>query len=81
VERRRPPARKRVLKSGKIFIGTHPVPCSIRNISNTGACLEVQTSADIPAVFVFAQGGHSARTCQTIWRDKTQIGVVFIQQE
>ena len=78
MERRRPPARKRGLKSGKIFIGTRPIPCSILDISETGACLQVQTTADIPAVFVFIQGGHPARTCQTIWRDNTQIGVTFI---
>jgi hypothetical protein len=78
VERRRPPARKRVLNSGKIFLGIHSIPCTIRDISETGASLQVQTTADIPAVFVFVQGGHPARTCQTIWRDDTQIGVIFI---
>jgi hypothetical protein len=78
VERRQPPARKRLLKSGKIFLGIHSIPCTIRDISETGTCLQVQTTADIPAVFVFVQGGHPARTCQTIWRDETQIGVIFI---
>jgi hypothetical protein len=79
VDRRYPPARRRLLKSGKIFLGIHPIPCTIRNMSETGACLQVQTTAGIPAVFVFVQGGHPARTCQTIWRDDTQIGVMFIQ--
>jgi hypothetical protein len=66
------------LNSGKIFLGIHSIPCTIRDISETGASLQVQTTANIPAVFVFVQGGHSARTCQTIWRDDTQIGVIFI---
>ena len=69
---------RRRLKSGKIFVGTHPIPCAIQNISETGACLQVQTTVDIPAVFVFVQGGCPARACQTIWRDDTQIGVTFI---
>ena len=80
MDRRQPPPRMRLLNSGKIFLGTHPVPCTIREISEIGACLQVQSTADIPAVFVFVQGGHSARTCQTIWRDDTQIGVIFIQR-
>jgi hypothetical protein len=72
---------RRRLKSGKILLGTHPIPCAIQNISETGACLQVHTTVDIPAVFVFVQGGHPARTCQTIWRGNTQIGVKFIQPE
>jgi hypothetical protein len=81
VDSREPPVRRRLFKSGKIINGIHPIACTIRDISETGACLQVQTTADIPAVFVFVQGGHSARTCQTIWRDDTQIGVKFIQRD
>jgi hypothetical protein len=77
VERRQPPARQRLLKSGKIFLGIHSISCTIRDISETGACLQVQTTADIPAVFGFVQAGHPAKTCQTICRDETQIGVMF----
>ena len=78
MDRRQAPARKRLLKSGKIFLGIHSIPCTVGDISETGACLQVQTTADIPAVFVFVQGGNPARTCQTIWRDDTRVGVVFI---
>jgi hypothetical protein len=77
VERRQPPARRRILKSGKILLGKHPVPCAVRNISERGACLKVQTTVGIPEEFVFLIAGESARTCKTIWRDDTQIGVMF----
>jgi hypothetical protein len=77
VERRLPPARKRILKSGKILLGKHPVPCSVRYISEKGACLKVQTTIGIPDEFVFIIAGEPARTCRTIWRDDTQIGVMF----
>jgi hypothetical protein len=69
------------VKSGKILLGKHPVPCTIRNISETGACLQVLATAGIPGVFEFVQGGYAARTCKTVWRDDTQIGVMFIQRE
>jgi hypothetical protein len=81
VERRKPPARRQMLKSGKILLGTHPIPCAVRNISGRGACLKVQTTVGIPKVFVFVFAGEPARTCKTIWRDDTQIGVMFIQGE
>ena len=68
------------LSLGKSFTGYIPSFAPF-GISQSGACLQVQTTADIPAVFVFVQGGHSARTCQTIWRDDTQIGVKFIQRD
>jgi hypothetical protein len=82
MDRRQPPARRRMLKSGKILLGKRPVPCTVRNISEIGACLEVQTTAGIPAIFDFLRAGEpAARTCKTIWRDNTRIGVMFIQRE
>lgn len=44
MERRQPPARRRMLKSGQILLGKHPVPCTIRNRSGRGAWLKVQTT-------------------------------------
>ena len=79
MERRQPPARRRILKSGKILLGKHPVPCAVRNISEKGACLKVQTTEGIPEVFDFTFAGEPVRTCKTIWRDETQIGVQFIE--
>jgi hypothetical protein len=81
VERRRPPARRRMLKSGEILLGTHPVPCAVRNMSKRGACLRVQTTVGIPEIFDFIFSGEPARTCKVIWRNDTQIGVMFIQRE
>jgi len=81
MDRRQPPPRRRLLKSGKILLGIDPIPCTIRNMSERGACLQVQTTVGIPAEFDFVQGGHPTKTCKTIWRDDTQIGVKFIQRE
>jgi hypothetical protein len=81
VGRRQPPPRRRMLKSGKILLGKDVVPCTVRDISDRGACLRVQTTAGIPAVFDFVLTGEPARTCKTIWRDDTQIGVMFVRSE
>ena len=79
MEGRQPPARRRMLKSGKILLGKHPVPWTVRNISENGACLQVQTTAGIPAQFVFLIADEPAGTCKIIWRDETNIGVKFVQ--
>jgi len=74
---RRKPLRRRLLKSGKIFIGSHGVPCTVRNLSDTGACLEVQTVYGIPPVFDFLMADESVRTCKVVWVRDTRIGVQF----
>jgi hypothetical protein len=42
-ERRKIP-RRRILKSGKILLGRRQVQCTVRNLSEIGACLVVQTT-------------------------------------
>jgi hypothetical protein len=79
-DRRQPPARRRLLKSGKILLVIEPIPCTIRNMSERGACLQVQTTAGIPAIFVFQRTGELAARCKTIWRDNTRVGVMFIHR-
>ena len=82
IERRRPVRRKSYLRGLTVACdGTWARVCTVRNISERGACLKVQTTAGIPAVFDFVIAGQPVRTCKTIWRDETQIGVMFIQSE
>ncbi len=70
-----------MLKSGKILLGKHAIPCAVRNMSERGACLKVQTTEGLPEVFDFSFAGEPVRTCKTVWRDDIQIGVMFIQPE
>jgi hypothetical protein len=60
MEQRRAAQRLRMLKSGKIFLGSWGVPCTIRNLSDTGACLQVQTTYGIPSKFELALADGSA---------------------
>jgi two-component system chemotaxis response regulator CheY len=78
---RRSATRTRVLKSGKILLGKHAVPCTVRNVSETGACLEVQTTAGVPSDFILIIGNDPERTCKTIWRDHRKLGVQFKERE
>ena len=75
-DRRRAP-RTRMLKSGKILLGAYRVPCAVRNLSETGACLEVQTTFGIPSKFEFAMADQPVRACKVVWLRDTQLGVQF----
>jgi hypothetical protein len=75
-ERRKIP-RRRILKSGKILLGRRQVQCTVRNLSEIGACLVVQTTYGIPATFEFVMPDQLPKTCKVMWRDDTRLGVHF----
>lgn len=75
-ERRKIP-RRRILKSGKILLGRRQVQCTVRNLSEIGACLVVQTTYGIPATFEFVMPDQLEKTCKVMWRDDTRLGVHF----
>jgi hypothetical protein len=77
MEDRRRSFRIRALKSGKILLGVHHVSCTIRNLSETGACLEVQTPYGIPPKFAFRMPDQSVRACKIVWARDTRLGVQF----
>ena len=78
MEERRAVLRTRVLKSRKIYIGSYAVPCAVRNISEMGARLQVQTTVGIPSEFALAVQGLPSRVCKVTWRNEHTIGVQFI---
>ena len=70
--------RRRVLKAGSISFGGGVIDCTVRNISDTGAALEVATPLYIPDKFVLiVQADGLKRPCQVVWRKERRIGVTF----
>jgi hypothetical protein len=70
--------RRRTLKSGTIILGKKAVlACTIRNLTDSGACLEVDATFAIPSTFLFGQPGRVAQSCKVIWRTDKQLGVHF----
>jgi hypothetical protein len=78
-ERRRSP-RHRVLKAGAIeFNRAGGVSCMVRNLSETGACLEVETPLSIPESFdLMITSDHAFHHCKLVWRSAHRIGVAFM---
>ena len=74
---RRDNARLRMLKSGKILLGKASVPCTVRNLSDGGARLQVQSTFGLPAAFDLAFDDHPPRACKIVWLDATTLRVQF----
>jgi hypothetical protein len=71
-------ARHRVLKAGTIEFGGGAIDCTVRNLSGTGAALDVSSPVGIPdhfTLFVQVDGTHLA--CTVVWRKEKRIGVRF----
>ena len=70
--------RHRVLKAGTIEFGNSAIDCTVRNLSTTGAALEVSNQIDIPANFTLVipeDGLHLP--CNVVRRSGYRIGVAF----
>jgi hypothetical protein len=76
---RRNEARPRALKRARItFKGRRAtIDCTVRNLSNLGACLKVESPIGIPDTFDLVLDHAPVRGCRVIWRNATQIGIAF----
>jgi hypothetical protein len=77
-EKHRFAPRRRVLKAGVISVGGGTIDCTVRNISDTGAALEVVTPLYIPDRFkLIVQSDGLNRSCRIVWRKERRIGIAF----
>jgi len=71
-------ARHRVLKAGTISFGGGGIDCTVRNLSETGAALEVVTPLFIPDRFtLIVPTDQLKRPCHIVWRKEKRMGVAF----
>jgi hypothetical protein len=77
VESRRQ-ARHRVLKAGTIEFNGGAIDCKIRNLSATGAALEVVSQTGVPEKFTLVLSGDGLHMpCHIVWRKAYRIGIAF----
>jgi hypothetical protein len=78
MEQTRVVPRRRRLKTGTIEFGGGGIDCTVRNISETGAALEVVSPLFIPDRFtLFVPSEQLKRPCRIAWRKQKRIGVTF----
>ncbi len=71
MEERRTTQRQRTLLGGKIVFnsGRSAIDCRVRNLSDQGGCLDVQTPLGIPNKFYLIVGDDDdLRPCEVEWR-------------
>ena len=78
VESRRA-SRLRVSKTATIkFVGGGTINCLVRNLSSTGAALEVSNQTGIPERFILVTPGDGLHLpCRIVWRSEHRIGITF----
>jgi hypothetical protein len=79
-ERRNAP-RQKTYKVGRIAFGGNRavMGCIVRNLSDTGACLGVESPVDLPDAFnLVFDSGKASRTCYVMWRTDRRMGVAFL---
>ena len=70
--------RYRVAKPAKIDHGGDKINCMIRDLSATGAALEIFDIARLPANFILIIPEDRLRLpCRIVWRTEYRIGVAF----
>ena len=78
VDEHRTTPRRRFLKAGKMSFGGGAIDCTVRNLSETGAALEVNSPVGIPEQFILVIEVDDIRVpCRVVWRKETRIGVHF----
>ncbi|MGL4287533.1 MAG: PilZ domain-containing protein, partial [Phreatobacter sp.] len=60
--------------------GPCAIPCSLADVSETGARIMLGSAADMPQQFelTLTQNGRVTRRCLVVWRDDRALGVRFI---
>jgi len=80
MDNRRSQERQRTLKAGKIVFNykTSVIDCTVRNLSDIGACLQVDSVMGIPETFdLLIPLDPAVRSCTVRWKSANRLGVSF----
>ena len=77
IEKRAAP-RQRVLKRGMIACDGSSVDCTVRNLSATGARVDVESPLALPASFLLViEADQFLRRARKVWCRESQLGIAF----
>jgi hypothetical protein len=77
IEKRAAP-RHRVLKRGMIAFDGGGLDCTVRNLSATGARVDVESPAGLPAKFLLViEADQFMRRGRPVWSRERQFGIAF----
>ena len=77
IEKRAAP-RQRVLKRGLIAFGGGGLECTVRNLSATGARVDLESPAGLPDQFLLViEADQFMRRGRTVWFKDQKLGIEF----
>jgi len=77
IEKRAAP-RFKVLKGGVVSLDGGSIPCTVRNMSSTGAAVDFAQAVDLPPTFtLLIERDRFARRCRPVWSDERRVGMAF----
>jgi hypothetical protein len=75
---RRQSLRRRVLKGARIAFADEGIACTVRNLSETGAGLDVPNALGLPPSFMLViERDGFMRRCHPVWCNDRRVGVAF----
>jgi PilZ domain-containing protein len=80
LDEKRGTQRQPILKAGTISFDSSGIDCLVRNMSDEGANLEVESQIGIPNSFdLVIDSEHSNHQCHVVWRKARRIGSHLIE--
>jgi hypothetical protein len=77
IEKRAAP-RYRVLKRGTLAFGGVGIDCTVRNLSATGARVDIASAVGVPSNFILViEADQFIRRCRPVWSNERQLGIAF----
>ena len=77
IEKRAAP-RFKVLKGGVVSLDGGSIPCTVRNMSSTGAAADFTQAVDLPESFTLViERDRFARRCRPVWSSERRVGMAF----
>ena len=80
MQERRRVQRTRIERSARLLLDERVpvIDCTVRDLTNLGACLEVVNSHHLPETFdLLFDSIHARRPCRVVWRGDMRLGVSF----
>ncbi len=72
--------RHRVFKAGTIAFEDSGIACTVRNISASGAAIDLEGPVTLPQSFTLSIARDNfVRNCRPVWRSDRRIGLAFVQ--
>ncbi|MBB4368633.1 hypothetical protein GGD63_001412 [Bradyrhizobium sp. cir1] len=72
--------RYRVFKGGTITFEDGGIACTVRNMSASGAAIDLDSPVTLPQSFRLSIAcDNFVRNCRPVWRSDKRIGLAFVQ--